>query len=75
MFLRKIIAECTFPEREEAVKACMELSKTHSVVVNLIVYRNSYKEKTEVTINKRSKENNILRYIEKQLSNFSCLRK
>lgn len=68
MNIRKVIAECSFVEREEVVKKCIEIAKNYNTVVHLTVYRDSRIKKSVVMITKTSKERKTIRYIENVLS-------
>lgn len=63
----KIVADCSFAERESAIKECIEIAKTHKTVVELIVYKDCLKNKVVLTLNSKSNEDKILRYVEKQI--------
>lgn len=67
MNLIRIVADCSFVERESAIKECIEIAKTHKTTVELTVYKDCLKNKVVLTLNKNSKEDKVLRYIGKQI--------
>lgn len=70
MFINKIVADCSFVERTEAVKKAIELAKSCDTVVHLIVYRDAMVKKCEVMISKTTTERKVIRYIENELTAF-----
>lgn len=68
MFIQKIIANCSFVERVEAVKKAIELAKSLDTVVHLTVYRDSMIKNCKIMISKTTVERKVIRYIENELT-------
>lgn len=67
MDLHKLISSCSYCERQSAVEKCIELAKYLKVPVELTVYKNSLRNKITVFIKARSRRDDVLKYVEKQL--------
>lgn len=67
MDLYRLIASCSYCERQEAIEKSINNAKYLKVTVVLTIYKNSLSNKVTVFINKRSQKDKILKYVEKQL--------
>lgn len=67
MDLHKLICSCSYCEMNDSVEKSIELAKKFKVPVELTVYKNSLRNKITVFIKARSRRDDVLKYVEKQL--------
>lgn len=67
MDLHKLICSCSYCEMNDSVEKSIELAKKFKVPIELTVYKNSLCNNITVFIKARSRRDDVLKYVEKQL--------